>query len=201
MTDQELRDLVAESSRAVARMSEEAEKSRLEAEKSRLEAEKRSKELNKQLSEVGREIGWIGNSWGRFTEGLFTPSLDRILLREFDMETVAHRVKRQRNGSSMEVDVLGYTNSQTNTAVVVEIKSTLRDDDIKDFLDMLEKFPKLFVEHKNKKILGMMAAVSISTEQRARLEKNGIYVVRIKDDVFRIISDKKFKPKDFGLKE
>ena len=57
----------------------------------------------------------------------------------------------------------------------------------------------LHLEHKGKKVLGMLAAVSISAEQRAKLEKHGIYVVRIKDDVFRIVSHKDFEPKDFGL--
>ena len=175
ITDQELRDLVAETTRAVARMSDRVDK-------------------------VSEEIGYIGNSFGRFTEGLFTPSLDRILVEDMGMEAVSHRFRRQSNGSTMEVDVLGYSNGKNNTAIVVEIKSRLRDRDFEDFKTMLAEFPKVFVEHSEKKIIGMMAAVNISAEQRAKLEKGGIYVVEISADVFRVVSGRKFKPKDFGLK-
>ncbi len=46
----------------------------------------------------------------------------------------------------------------------------------------------------------MIAAVGISAEQKAAMEKLGVYVVQIKDDVFSLVSKKNFKPKDFGLK-
>ena len=206
MTDQELRDLVAENSRAISRLGVEAEKGRIENEKRFQETDKLVQETSrqiqktdKQIKKLGREIGFIGNSWGRFTEGLFTPSLDRILQQDFGLEAVSHRARRRNNGTNMEVDVLGFSNGEENTAVVVEIKATLRDADIKEFVDTLRKFPKIYTEHKGKKILGMMAAVDISAEQKAKLERHGIYVVRINDDVFRVISDKKFQPKDFGL--
>jgi len=176
MTDQELRDLVAENARAI-------------------------RESDKNLKKLAGEVGWFGNSLGRFTESLFTPSLDRILVNDFGLDTVAHRVRRKHDDAIMEIDVLGYSNSEKNTAVVVEIKSRLRDEDIKNFLTRLKKFPKIYTEHKGKKILGMMAAVTLSVEQRAKLEKNGIYVVLISDEVFRIVSDKKFRPHDFGMKE
>lgn len=212
MTDQELRDLVAENSRSITRMQQETEKSNQEArkkeeernkeaEKSRKEAEKSRKEVNTLLNKVGREIGWIGNTFGRFTEGLFLPSLEKILLKDFGLDTVAPRIQRRQNGSFVELDVLAFSNSEKNMAIVVEIKSKLRDDDIKAFLKQLANFPNLFPEHRDKKLFGMIAAVGISTEQKAAMEKMGLYVVRIKDDVFRVVSSKNFEPKDFGLKE
>lgn len=144
ITDQELRDLVAETSRKV--------------------------------DEVGRQIGWIGNTFGRFTEGPFMPSLEKILEQDFGLDTIAPRIQSRQNGSFVELDVLGYSNSEKNMAVVVEIKSTLRDADIKNFVEQLKNFPKLFPEHKDKKLFGIIAAVGITIEQ------------------------KNFKPKDFGLK-
>lgn len=176
MTDRELRDLVAENTKQIG-------------------------ELSKSQKELGKQIGHIGNSFGRFTEGLFLPSLEKILLKDFGMDTVAPRIKRKRNGSNVELDVLSYNNSEKNTAIVVEIKSNLKYDDIIEFLDLLEKFPKFFPEHKDKKIYGMVAAVSISPELKAKAEKFGLYVVKISDETFRLISDRKFDAKDFGLKK
>jgi len=175
MTDQELRDLVAENSRSI-------------------------KDIEKIVKRVSMEVGWIGNTFGRFTEGLFMPSLEKILQKDFGLDTVAPRIQRRQNGSFVELDVLAFSNTGKNTAVVVEIKSKLRDDDIKDFLNQLENFAKLFPEHKDKKLFGMIAAVGITAEQKAVMERLGLYVVRIKDDVFTLVSSRKFKPKDFGLK-
>ncbi len=230
MTDQELRDLVAENSRALAQMREQmqeqmrekAEQRRIEAEQRSFEAEQRSfeaerrqaefeknrkdseksfRDLNKYLNKVSREIGYIGNTFGRFTEGLFLPSLENILLKDFGLDTVAPRIQRRQNGSFVELDVLAFSNSGKNTAVVVEIKSKLRDDDIRAFLGQLANFPQLFPEHKEKKLYGMIAAVGISAEQKSKMERLGIYVVQITGDVFKIISSKNFQPRDFGLKE
>lgn len=176
MTDQELRDLVAENTKQIG-------------------------ELRKSQKEIGKQIGYIGNSFGRFTEGLFLPSLEKILLKDFGMDTVAPRIKRRRNGSNVELDVLSFSSGEKNTAIVVEIKSNLKYDDVTEFLDMLEKFPKFFPEHRDKRIYGMLAAVSISPELKAQAEKFGLYVVKISDETFRLISGKRFQAKDFGLKK
>jgi len=208
MTDQELRDLVAENTKLIKELvidrelrQQEADKRNQEADKWNQEADKRRRDIDKQIKNLGKEIGYIGNSFGRFTEGLFLPSLEKILLKDFGLDTVAPRIKRQKNGSNVELDVLSYSNSGKNTAIVVEIKSNLKYDDIIEFLDLLKKFPKFFPEHKDKKIYGMMAAVSISPEIKAKAEKFGLYVVKISDETFRLISDRKFKAKDFGLKK
>ena len=123
MTDQELRNLLAESGRRVdQQLADTAALIKQLSEKAEFET-----------SKLREDLGFIGNSFGRFTEGLFTPSLDRILLEDFGMDAVSHRFRRQSNGSTMEVDVLGYSDGKNNTAIVVEIKSRLRDRDIKEF--------------------------------------------------------------------
>lgn len=182
ITDQELRDLVAETSRKVA------------------ETSRKVAETSRKVNEVGRQIGWIGNTFGRFTEGLFMPSLEKILEKDFGLDTIAPRIQRRQNGSFVELDVLAYSNSEKNMAVVVEIKSKLRDDDIRDFVKQLQDFPSLFPEHRDKKLFGIIAAVGITAEQKKAIEKLGLYVVEISDDVFKMASSKKFKPKDFGLR-
>ncbi len=157
-------------------------------------------QMSRKIEEVGQQIGWLGNTFGRFTEGLFLPSLERILLEDFGLDTVAPRIQRRQNGSFVELDVLAYSNGGKNMAVVVEIKSKLCDDDIKTFLKQLANFPQLFPEHRDKKLVGMIAAVGVTAEQKAAIERQGLYVVDVKDDVFTLASSKKFTPKDFGLK-
>jgi len=44
------------------------------------------------IDKLHKGLGWIGNKWGRFTEGLFYPSLERILLDDFGLDTVLMRI-------------------------------------------------------------------------------------------------------------
>lgn len=69
------------------------------------------------------------------------------------------------------------------------------------WLKLSNYFRSFFPEHKNKKLFGIIAAVGINDEQKRRAEKLGIYVVKISDEIFKLISKKDFKPKDFSEAE
>lgn len=180
MTDEELKQLVADNSRNIAGLQKSIE------------------ETGKQIKRTDKQIGDIGNKFGRFTEGLFYPSLEKILLQDFNLENVAYRYKARRNGDNIELDMLGISNGKDNKAIIVEVKSKLRDGDLDDLIKTLKVFPKFFPQHKDKKLYGVIAAVGISDEQKRRAEKFGLYVVKISDDVFKLVSGKSFQPQDFS---
>src|SRR5436309_7404118 len=85
----------------------------------------------KQLQELGRQIGGLGEKWGGFTEGLALPSMTKILKQRFGATFVSPRAKAFRDGRTMEVDVLAYSNSGSDEVYVVEVKSHLREEDRK----------------------------------------------------------------------
>lgn len=172
MTDKELKELVAENSRQIG-------------------------ELSREVKQTTRQIGELGNKFGRFTEGLFAPSLEKILLKEFGLDEVAFRVKSAKGGGSLELGALGIANGRKNEAVVVEVKSRLRDADLDEFLETLRLFPRFFPQHKDKKLYGIIASVGTSPEQQRRAEKLGLGVVEISDETFRLKSKRGFAPKDF----
>lgn len=187
MTDQELRDLVADNIRSISEL--------------RKTTEQNNKAVDRQLTKLGKEIGYIGNKFGRFTEGLFYPSLEKILTKDFGLEDITYRYKARRNGDNMELDMLGISSGSEDKAVIVEIKSQLRDADLNDFVKTLKLFPKFFPHYKTKKLFGVIAAVGISEEQKRRAENLGIYVVKISGETFKLVSKKDFKPKDFSEAE
>lgn len=180
MTDEELKQLAASNTLNIA------------------ELQKSKKEIDKQIEQLGKQIGYIGNKFGRFTEDLFYPSLEKILLEEFNLENISYRYKARRNGDNMELDMLGFSNSGENKAVVVEVKSRLRDADFDELLETLKLFSKFFPEHKDKKLFGLIAAVGLSDEQKRRAEKLGLYPVKITNDVYKLAHSKSFEPRDFS---
>ena len=161
------------------------------------------KETDRQLKKLGQQIGGLGNKFGGFTEGLALPSMSKILEEDFGMDTIAPRLKRKlkRNAEAvqaLELDVLGYTNSQINTACVVEVKSRLNEQSIEQMLKTLEAFPRFFPEHQDKTLYGILAFVDFREDFLSQAEKSGLYLAHIHEDLFKIISSPDFQPKNFG---
>lgn len=182
MTDEELKQLVA--SLAV---------SQKETDKQLKETDRHLKETDKQLKELGKQIGGLGKKFGGFTEGLALLSMTKILKQRFRMEVVSPSVRVSKQGVEAEIDVLAYANSDINEAYVVEVKSHLREEAIKQLQGLLGKFKWLFPEHKDKKIYGIIAAVDMSDTMKQKVLAEGFYVARIHDDTFSLETPSDFK--------
>lgn len=165
-------------------------------------SQKELKESQKDTDQItnrnAKLIGDIGNKFGSFTEGMAFPSMERILRRRFGMTTVATRYKAQREGETMEIDVLGLANGDINAVVVVEVKSHLKERDVEQTLRMLTRFTDFFPEHRGKKLYGILAYVDGAEEARQQAVRAGLYTARIHDEVFDLLTENPFTPRDFS---
>jgi RecB family endonuclease NucS len=93
---------------------------------------------------------------------------------------------------------MGYSNGKTNRIVAVEVKSHLRAEHLDEFVEMLEKIPKFFPEHKGKEVIGILAAVDIPADMPKRVAKAGIHLARISEDNFRLVDPRGFRAKSFA---
>jgi hypothetical protein len=174
-----------------------AEADRLFAE-SKAEADKRTAETDRQIKELGKQIGGIGNKFGYFAEGMFLPSIERILYG-FGMTTIAPRLRVRKEGKEMEIDVLGYTNGSADTAFIVEVKSNFRREHIAEMLDLLAKFPVFSPEHREKALFGMLAVIDTPADLCEEALREGLYVARVGDDVAELLTPAGFTPKNFRV--
>lgn len=147
-----------------------------------------------QLSqETDRKIGEITGKWSRFVEGLVAPGAVRLFTeRGIRVTGVAQRVKRQKNGETMEIDVLA-TNGEY--AVLVEAKSTLGVDDVKEHLARLGKFSQFFPEYKDHKVIGAVAGIVIDEDADKFAYRQGLFVITQSGETVKILNDEKFRPK------
>ena len=220
MTDQELKDLVA--SLAInhqkmaenhQKMAEESALSRRELDKAIKETDKAiketdkaiketdkaikelSKETDKAIKELSKQIGGIANKFGSFTEGLALPSMTKILSEKFGMTTINPSVRvKDKNGNEQEIDVLAYANGEINTAIIVEVKSHLREESIEQLLKQCRSFRVLFPELADKKLYGILAAVDASQQLQRKVLDQGLYFAKIHDEQFSLCVPKDFKP-------
>jgi hypothetical protein len=170
------------------------------AQESRREAAETSRkfdETGQYLREIGRQLGGLGEKFGSFTEGMAFPSMRKLLEERFQMNVVAPRVRARREGRSLEVDVLAYSNAQINEVYVVEVKSHLREDGLEQMKKILREFRDFFPEHKDKKVYGILAAVDAPMDVQEKVLREGIYLARIHDEEFELDVPKDFKPRAY----
>ncbi|HEY0511472.1 MAG TPA: DUF3782 domain-containing protein [Thermoanaerobaculia bacterium] len=190
MTTENLQQLIA----GLAESQKQSEETRKKEDE---EWRRERAETERFLREVGRQIGALGDKFGSFTEGMAFPSMRKLLEERFQMNVVAPRVRARREGRSLEIDVLAYSNAQVNEVYVVEVKSHLREDGLEQMKKILREFRDFFPEHKDKKIFGILAAVDAPDDVRERVLREGIYLARIHDEEFELEVPKDFRPRAF----
>ncbi|NJM38315.1 MAG: DUF3782 domain-containing protein [Akkermansiaceae bacterium] len=159
---------------------------------------KAQRETDKQLKELGKQIGGLGNKFGTFTEGMSYRPLEKILAKEFKMnEFIAPQVTVRRGQKVEEYDILAYSNGSIDKGMIVEIKSTLRKEDIIQMKRKMEEIFDWLPDHKDKTFYGVVACVSGSQELKKEIMKNGWYLAHIGDDLFELETPKTFKAKDY----
>lgn len=178
MTDEELKELVASLA------------------ESQRETDRQLRATDRQIKELGRQIGGLGDKFGSFTEGLALPSMTKILTQRFGMDFIAPRVRMRRNGHSMELDVLAYSNTRDDL-FVVEVKSHLREEALDQMRKTLRELRDYFPDHRDKKVYGVLAAVDAPEKLQEKVLAEGIYLARIHDGQFEIQVPDGFQPRAF----
>jgi hypothetical protein len=204
-TDRRIEKLSHETDRRIDKLSQETDRKLQETDrkidKLTQEAEKSRKEIDKALKELGQQIGGVARKFGSFTEGLALPSMIKILTQEFGMTTINPSVRvKDKQGNEHEIDVLAYANGDINTAIIVEVKSHLREEGIEQILKQLANFPTLFPELADKKLYGILAAVDANQHLQNQVLKKGLYFAKIHDDQFSLCVPEDFKPVCFNPK-
>jgi hypothetical protein len=211
MTDEELKELAADTLRGIAELRggiSELRESQRETDRV-LRAGQRETELlresqretDRQLRELGRQLGGLGDKFGSFTEGMAFPSMKKLLQERFGANHVTLRSSARLNGRSHEVDVLAYGSGNGGgdggAVYVVEVKSHLREDGLEQILRLLRDFPQFYPEHRGKRLYGILAAVDVPGDLRAKVLREGIYLAQISGDTFSLAVPESFSPRSF----
>jgi len=197
-TRRELKESMQETRRELKESLQESRRNLDESlERTHLEMKESSQKVDRQLADLGRQLGGLGEKFGGFTEGLALPSMTNLLEERFHMDFVAPRARARRNGNTMEIDVLAYSNSRVNEAYLVEVKSHLRQEGLDQMKKILRQFRDFFPSHADKRVYGILAVVDAPEELRQKVLEEGIYLARIHDEEFKLEVPKDFRPRAF----
>ena len=147
-------------------------------------------ESNRQLNQ---QLGALGGKWGLFVENMVAPACKTLFLdRGIPVHRVSQRVQVIRDGDTMEVDVLVQNQ---NHVLAVEVKSSLSVDDIKEFVEDLQRFHQFFPEHANRQLYGAVAGIAFDQGADRYAYRQGLFVLAQSGETMQILNDASFEPK------
>ena len=152
-----------------------------------------SLKTDRQITRLSKEIGNLGGKWGRFVENMVAPACETLFLnRDIPVHQVSQRVRKRLDGKTLEIDVL-VTNE--NHVLVVEVKSSLSVDDVKELIKNLTEFRQFFPEYNHKQLYGAVAGIEIEEGADKYAYRQGLFVLAQRGENVAILNDTEFQPK------
>jgi len=175
--------------------SKDAEKRFKKTEQQLRETDRQIREVNKRIGEVNKQIGDLGGKWGLFVENMVAPACETIFLkRGIPVHQVSQRVKKRLDSKTLEIDVL-VTNE--NHVLIVEVKSSLGVDDIKEMIEDLREFRSFFPEYSQKQLYGAVAGIEIEEGADKYAYRQGLFVLAQAGETVSILNNSTFQPKNW----
>ena len=159
----------------------------------RKQLEEYRKEMRESDKKLKAAIDSLTGKWGRFVEGMIAPAVANMFReRGIEIERIFQRVRARRNGKEMEIDILAVNDEY---AVLIEAKSTLGVDDVREHIERLQSFREFFPEYSDRKVVGAVAGIVIEEGADRFAYRNGLFVIGQSGETAKILNDEKFRPR------
>lgn len=165
------------------------------SENARLSAQN-ARRFDEEIRALNRKLGEMSNWLGEFAEYQILPAATR-LFREQNLPLhevyVRLRQEDEEGYGIYEVDILV---ANSNVAVALEVKNTLRQRDVEEHLERLEKMKKYPLKViRNTDVYGAVAGMVVKKEVEDFATRKGLFVIRPSGDSAEISNAAVVKPK------
>ena len=152
------------------------------------ETDRKMKETDQRLK---RAEALFTSQWGRLVESLVEGALVS-LFREYriSIQRTIRRVRGCYAGENYEFDILVIDGKEL---VIVEVKTTLRPNDVTKFVGKLDKCKVWMPEYASKTVYGAMAFLQADAEADRMAENQRLFVIRATGDSASIANRKGFQ--------
>jgi len=170
-----------------------------EADRRQKEADKRRKEIDEQIDRVSRQMGLLSNSFGELTEHLVAPNIvKKFQDLGFKVEKCSKNIEIYKPDLSKIITEIDLFLENGEIAIVVEVKSKLREKHLEEFINKMEKIREYADRKQDKrKFIGAIAAAIMEKEQVKKILDEGIYVIEQTGETMKIVAPEGFEPKEF----
>lgn len=167
-------------------------RSQAEADRRAAEVDWRLNRLEQIASNTSFEMAGLTTYWDQFIDNLVGPAVVRLFQeRGIEVQETSRRLKSQRPGASMEIDILAVNG---DVAVAIEVKSRLSRQDVEDFLARLPRFKRAFPQYGAYHIHGAVAGIEIDEGVDRYAYQQGLFVIKQTGDTVTLANDRKFQP-------
>ncbi len=193
-TDKKIKELTESQKKTDEQMKETDRKMR--------ETDKRLKETDRRIKALTKAISELNGVWKNFSEKIVFDNIEDALKEVgFNVEYIIENVKKRIGSESIEIDILAGCE---NEVIVVEVKTTLKVEDVEDFIGKLkDKFLSFFPEYKGRyRVYGAVAGLKLQEGVDKFAIKNGLLVFKYKDKgEVEVLNPEGFKLRDFGQRK
>ena len=112
--------------------------------------------------------------------------------RGIRVDEVYPRVKKTVAGERMEIGLLV---ANTVAAVLVEAKSNLKVEDVRNHLQRMEEFKAFFHRYANCQVYGAVAGIVVDSDADMFAMKQGLFVIEQSGETVKLANSQDFKPK------
>ena len=157
-------------------------------------------ETDRQMQETDlrlRKLDELFNGqWGKLMESLVEGDLVKLLQqRGIAVDHTITNAKKNYGERRWEFDILAVNGEEV---VVVEVKTTLKVDDVDYFVERLQDFPELMPEFADRLIYGALAYLKTDGSVTVHAGRQGLYVIRATGSSASITNAEGFAPRAFG---
>jgi len=171
-------------------MFQETNKKFIETDKKFSETDKRFQDTTKKLNKLEQ---LFTSQWGKLMESLVEGDLIKILNdKGIQVTSTASRVKGYYKERQFEIDLIAENGKEI---VVVEVKTTLKPQDVKSFLAKLKQFKQLLPKYEQSNVIGAIAFLKSDAGAVTMAESSGLFVIRATGNSASIVNSSDFKPK------
>ena len=164
------------------------------------ETDRRMQETDRQMQETDLRLRkrdeLFNGQWGKLMESLVEGDLVKLLQqRGIAVGHTMTNAKKDYGQRRWEFDILAVNGEEV---VVVEVKTTLKVDDVDYFVERLQDFPELMPEFADRLIYGALAYLKTDGSVTVHAGRQGLYVIRATGSSASITNAEGFAPRAFG---
>ena len=182
------------------RRMQETDRRMQETDRQMKETDRRMQETDRQMKETDRRLRKLdelfNGQWGKLMEALVEGDLVELLNRRgIQVEHTVTNLKNRGRVRRWEFDIVAVNGGEV---VVVEVKTTLKVRDVREFVEQLQRFPDLVREYAGRQVYGAVAYLKADDSSDVHAERQGLYVIRATGSSASITNADAFEPRRFG---
>ena len=163
------------------------------------ETDRKFQETDRQFKKTDDKLNKLEklftSQWGKLVESLVEGALVRIFNeRGIPIQYTYTRVKGTHEGKQWEIDIVAKNG---DAVIMVEVKTTLRPDDVKEFLEDLAQVKTWMREYSGNNVYGAVAYLSADAEAERMAQNRGLFVIKATGDSAYLENPPDFVPQAY----